>query len=49
MKKIYLFIYRITYVVTAYRSCSETNAQRLSDEIKRTLIEIKSSFMISNL
>ena len=48
--KILLIIYsRITFVVTAYRSSSETNAQKLSYEIKRSLIEVKTSFMISNL
>jgi hypothetical protein len=50
LKKCNLFVYyRITFVVTAYRSCSETNAQALVDSIERTLIEMKTSFMTSNL
>ncbi|CAF3947030.1 unnamed protein product [Rotaria sp. Silwood2] len=39
----------ITFVVTAYRNCSDTNVQAMADSIERTLIEIKTSFMKSNL
>lgn len=46
----YLFIhYRITFFVSAYRTCPDTNAKALADSIERTLIEIKTSFMTSNL
>lgn len=48
----YLFIYfdyRITFVVSAYRNCPDTNAKVLADSIERTLIEVKTSFMTSNL
>ncbi|CAF1051449.1 unnamed protein product [Adineta ricciae] len=38
-----------TFVVTAYRNCPDTNAQILADSIKHTLIEVKNSFMTSNL
>ncbi len=34
---------------SAYRSGPDTNAQALTDLIKRTLIEIKTSFMTSNI
>ncbi|CAF3609815.1 unnamed protein product [Rotaria sp. Silwood1] len=39
----------VTFVVTAYRSCSDTNAQALADSIESTLIDMKTSFMKSNL
>ncbi|CAF1074229.1 unnamed protein product [Rotaria sordida] len=35
----------ITFFVSAYRNCSDTNAQALADSIERTLIEVKTSFM----
>ena len=41
--------YRTTFVITAYRSCPDTNVQTLADAIKHTLIEVKNSFMTSNL
>ena len=41
----YLIIhYRITVVVTAYRTSSDTNAKEFADSIERTLIEIKTFF-----
>ncbi|CAF4676260.1 unnamed protein product, partial [Rotaria sp. Silwood2] len=39
----------ITFFVSAYRNCSDSNAQALADSIERTLIEVKTSFMKSNL
>ncbi|CAF4439879.1 unnamed protein product, partial [Rotaria sp. Silwood2] len=39
----------ITFFVSAYRNCSDTNAQALADSIEHTLIQVKTSFMKSNL
>ncbi|CAF3517878.1 unnamed protein product, partial [Rotaria sp. Silwood2] len=39
----------ITFFVSAYVNCSDTNTQALADSIERTLIEVKTSFMKSNL
>ncbi|CAF1274412.1 unnamed protein product [Adineta steineri] len=38
-----------TFCVTAYRSCPDTKPQALADLIKLTLIEMKTSFVTSNL
>ncbi|CAF4750516.1 unnamed protein product [Rotaria sp. Silwood1] len=38
----------ITFFVSAYRNCLDTNAQAFADSIERTLIEIKTFFMKSN-
>jgi len=41
--------FSITFVVTAYRNSSHTNARRLADSIQETLIELKTLFLASNL
>ncbi|CAF5174259.1 unnamed protein product, partial [Rotaria magnacalcarata] len=39
----------ITFLVSAYRNSAITDAQALAHTIERTLIEVKMSFMLSNL